>query len=64
MKVDENTFIRPTVSIGVAEYPNAADNIKDLMESADKALYMSKQNGKNCIHYYFDEKFNRYTPQQ
>ncbi len=64
VKVDENTFIRPTVSIGVAEYPNAADNIKDLMESADKALYMSKQNGKNCIHYYFDEKFNRYTPQQ
>ena len=63
VKVDENTIIRPTVSMGVAEYPNAADNIKDLIDAADKALYMSKQNGKNCIHYYFDGNFNRYIPQ-
>lgn len=62
VKIDENTVIRPTVSMGVAEYPNAADNIKDLIDSADKALYMSKQNGKNCIHYYFDNKFDRYNP--
>ena len=49
-------------SIGVAEYPNAADNIKDLIDYADKALYISKENGKNCIHIYFDGEFTRYTP--
>ncbi|MBQ4122474.1 sensor domain-containing diguanylate cyclase [bacterium] len=63
VKVDENTIIRPTVSMGIAEYPNAADNIKDLIDCADKALYMSKQNGKNCIHYYFDDNYQRYVPQ-
>lgn len=62
VKIDDNTYINPTVSIGIAEYPNAADNIKDLIDAADKALYMSKENGKNCIHLYFDEKFTRYNP--
>lgn len=62
VKVDENTFVRPTVSMGVAEYPNAADNVKELIDYADKALYVSKENGKNCIHLYFDEEFTRYNP--
>ncbi len=62
VKVDEETIIRPTVSMGVAEYPNAAEDIKDLIDFADKALYVSKENGKNCIHLYFDEKFTRYNP--
>ena len=54
--------MRPTVSIGIAEYPNAADNINDLIDWADKALYVSKENGKNCVHLYFDGKFTRYNP--
>ncbi len=62
VKVDENTIIRPTVSIGIAEYPNAADEIKELIDCADKALYVSKENGKNCIHLYFDGEFTRYNP--
>ncbi len=62
VEVDENTKIRPTVSIGVAEFPNAAEDIKELIDFADKALYMSKENGKNCIHYYFDGKFTKYNP--
>ncbi len=62
VKVDENTIIRPTVSIGISEYPNAADNITELIDWADKALYTSKENGKNCIHLYFDGQFTRYNP--
>ena len=62
VKVDETTTIRPTVSIGISEFPNAADNIKDLIDWADKALYVSKENGKNCIHLYFDGEFSRYNP--
>ena len=55
-------IISPSVSIGIAEYPNSSKNIKDLIDWADKALYMSKNNGKNCIHMYFDEKFEKYDP--
>ena len=64
VRVDENTVVRPTVSIGLAEYPNAADDINDLIDWADKALYISKENGKNCIHLYFDGNFTRYNPPQ
>ena len=62
VKVDDNIILRPTVSIGIAEYPNAADGIKELIDCADKALYVSKENGKNCIHLYFDGQFTKYTP--
>ena len=64
VKVDENTVVRPTVSIGIAEFPNASEDIKELIDWADKALYMSKESGKNCIHLYFDGEFSKYTPQQ
>lgn len=63
IKVD-NEEISPSVSIGIAEYPNSSDNIKDLINWADKALYMSKNNGKNCIHLYFNEEFKRYNPEE
>ncbi len=62
VKVDENTVLRPTVSIGIAEFPNAAEGIKELIDCADKALYVSKENGKNCIHLYFDGQFTKYIP--
>lgn len=60
----DNEEISPSVSIGIAEYPNSSNNIKDLINWADKALYMSKNNGKNCIHMYFNEKFERYNPNE
>ena len=63
VKVDENTVVSPTVSIGIAEFPNASEDIKELIDWADKALYMSKENGKNCIHLYFDGEFSKYIPQ-
>ena len=61
VKVDENTVVKPTVSIGLAEFPNAATEIKSLIDCADKALYVSKRNGKNCIHLYFDNEIQMYT---
>ena len=61
IKVDETTLIRPTVSMGIAEFPNASNEIKELIDCADKALYVSKRNGKNCIHLYFDEEITRYS---
>lgn len=38
-----------TVSGGVASYPEDAQSKKDLVECADKALYQSKQAGRNKI---------------
>jgi len=37
-----------SMSIGIAVYPNHADNGHDLMIQADNALYLAKKNGRNC----------------
>jgi len=38
-----------TISIGIATYPDNADSLASLIEAADKALYISKQNGRNQV---------------
>jgi len=38
-----------TVSIGVATYPRDARDSKELLSSADRALYLSKQNGRDRV---------------
>lgn len=38
-----------TISIGIASYPNDGENLKTLLEASDKALYISKENGRNKI---------------
>lgn len=45
------TEIFVSISIGAAEYPEEADDFKELYQIADKALYQAKKNGKNqlCI---------------
>lgn len=39
--------IWPTVSIGIAEFQADANNIDDLIDKADKAMYLAKRMGKN-----------------
>ncbi len=38
-----------TVSIGVATYPDDSKNPFELIECADRALYYSKENGRNAV---------------
>lgn len=38
-----------TVSIGIATYPRDASNLDELIEYADRALYYSKEHGKNTV---------------
>ena len=45
-----------TVSMGIARYPLNAENTKDLMLVADKALYRAKMKGRNCFIIYLPEK--------
>lgn len=41
--------LRPTISIGVATWPDDADSAIDLLAKADAALYRAKANGKNRV---------------
>jgi diguanylate cyclase (GGDEF)-like protein len=43
----QNKTIRATISIGIAEHPNDATDGAALIASADRALYGSKQDGRN-----------------
>jgi len=38
-----------TVSVGIAGFPQDTTDPTELINLADKALYMSKQKGKNCV---------------
>ncbi len=57
--VDEMTTIKPTISIGISEFPAYAQNEQELIDSADKALYKAKNDGKNCVYEYTLDGFYR-----
>lgn len=39
-------------SIGITLYPDDAQSLDDLFRFADKAMYVSKQSGRGCFHFY------------
>jgi diguanylate cyclase (GGDEF)-like protein len=41
--------LRPTISIGVACYPEVGRDLLTLVTLADEALYRAKARGKNCV---------------
>jgi predicted signal transduction protein with EAL and GGDEF domain len=44
--------IEVTVSVGIAQAPENADNVIDLIRDADAAMYHAKRAGRNChVHY-------------
>ncbi len=45
----EGIPLQPTISIGVACYPDSGQTLLDLIAIADKALYRAKGQGKNCV---------------
>ncbi|MGD8894554.1 MAG: diguanylate cyclase [Acidobacteriota bacterium] len=45
-----------TVSVGLATLPGDAANAEDLIEKADRALYIAKSMGKNCVKPFSDER--------
>ena len=48
-KIAQQTKPKFTISIGVASFPGDGLTFKELLESADKALYISKEKGKNKV---------------
>ncbi len=55
IKVNEGKTLSPTVSIGIAQFELDGIEPKELINSADIALYHSKHNGKNTISIYDKE---------
>jgi diguanylate cyclase (GGDEF)-like protein len=39
-----------TISGGVASYPTDAETVEDLLEAADRSLYLAKAEGRNRVH--------------
>jgi diguanylate cyclase (GGDEF)-like protein/PAS domain S-box-containing protein len=48
----EGENLRVTTSLGIAVYPDHADNAEDLIGRADMAMYMAKEVGKNAWRVY------------
>ncbi len=46
---DQNTIPVPTVSQGLAVFPDEAGNIIELIHLADRRLYVAKDRGRNQI---------------
>ncbi|BCK87873.1 hypothetical protein MIZ01_1670 [Sideroxyarcus emersonii] len=47
-------------SIGIAEYPDHARNIEDLLSAADKAMYAAKNQGKNQFTIFSPENHDQF----
>jgi len=37
------------MTFGISEFNDNYNNIYDVIKEADKALYVGKRNGKNCV---------------
>lgn len=55
--LNDGTEVKVTVSVGLASYPDVQEDEIALMDYADKALYQSKHNGKNCVHLYQNSEY-------
>jgi diguanylate cyclase (GGDEF)-like protein len=47
--IEKGTNPRYTVSIGISTYPQDAVTTKDMLEAADRGLYLSKKKGRNAV---------------
>lgn len=54
----DGTRVSSTLSIGVACYPEDSDEIDEIRKKADKALYLSKHNGRNTATKYSQQLLN------
>jgi diguanylate cyclase (GGDEF)-like protein len=54
----ENNKIKIGASIGIALYPDDANDMQTLLVNADTAMYKAKQNGKNQIFIYKNKEKN------
>ncbi|MCO4783063.1 MAG: diguanylate cyclase [Candidatus Cloacimonetes bacterium] len=54
IEVPDGSEVQIGISIGISEYPHDGKTIDELYEAVDKALYYSKENGRNQVTVYKD----------
>lgn len=57
LKSDNGENIKFTISIGISSIPENAKNKEEILQHSDKALYYSKENGRNKTTIYDNLKF-------
>lgn len=60
----EKLSLSVTASLGIATFPDDAEDQHVLLELADKALYLSKRLGRNQVHTALDLKFDQIRRQE
>lgn len=48
----ENSTVNITASIGIAYYPDDADDIDQLLDCADQSMYVVKKSGRNGVNFF------------
>lgn len=56
--ISDSETIKITISIGISSYPKTTNQIDNLLETADIALYQAKSTGRNRVVLFNDEKHN------
>ncbi|MCI0623567.1 MAG: diguanylate cyclase [Acidobacteria bacterium] len=51
--------VKLTASLGIASFPQHAGNLFELVGNADKALYLAKVSGKNCVAVFDKSRANK-----
>jgi diguanylate cyclase (GGDEF)-like protein len=52
VSLENGKLVQAGVSIGIAVYPDDADNMEKLIKRADEAMYFSKRSGKGIYTFY------------
>ncbi|MCP4162758.1 MAG: EAL domain-containing protein [Deltaproteobacteria bacterium] len=55
--ITDNILYQPTLSIGIANYPDDGSSIRELIQNGESAMFQSKRKGKNTFSFY-QEDFN------
>ena len=49
LKINKNTEVNITISLGVSSFPEDGDSVQKIIESADQRLYYAKEHGRNQV---------------
>jgi diguanylate cyclase (GGDEF)-like protein len=55
LRISEDVAVHASISVGLATYPQDAETVTELQNAADKALYVSKEMGRNAVTAYTAE---------